>query len=158
MARCHMLIDYWLSWQTVIGQYCSTDLWPSSRALSPGLKGVGLLSKCKRVSKSGKELNGGQRIFEWKIFTQKGVCLWIIHSKRVDIAITKSVITNFRAFYHSKMCCLAVNSLKEWKFTHILSSGWRRSLQMDCPSIIRPYAGNQTKISIFYSLNRHNSS
>ncbi len=41
-----------------------------------------LLSKCKRVGKSGKELNAGQHIFEWKIFTQKGVSLWNIHSKK----------------------------------------------------------------------------
>ncbi len=34
-----------------------------------------VLSKCKRVEKSGKELNVGQHIFEWKLFTQKGVSL-----------------------------------------------------------------------------------
>ncbi len=34
-----------------------------------------------------------------------------------QLAITKSVITHFRVFYHSKSCCPAFNSLKEWKFT-----------------------------------------
>ena len=42
-----------------------------------------ILSKCKRVEKSGKELNAGQHIFKWKMFTQKGVSLWIIHSKKI---------------------------------------------------------------------------
>ncbi len=27
------------------------------------------------------ELSSGQHLFKWKIFTQKGVCLWIIQSK-----------------------------------------------------------------------------
>ena len=42
---------------------------------------VRLLSKCKQLEMSGKELNAGQHLIEWKIFTQK----------RDDIAITKSV-------------------------------------------------------------------
>ncbi len=84
-------------------------------------KMVHLLSKCKRMETSGKELNAGQHIFEWLIFTQKGVCLWIIQSKE----LTKEVITHFRVFYHSKMCCPAFNSLKEWKVTRLhLESGW----------------------------------
>ncbi len=41
-----------------------------------------IFSKCKQVEKSGKELNKGQHIFEWKFFTQKGVSQWIIHSKK----------------------------------------------------------------------------
>ncbi len=37
--------------------------------------------------------------------------------KRVDIVIAKSVITDhFSVFYHSKLCCPAFHSLKEWKF------------------------------------------
>ncbi len=35
----------------------------------------------KRVETSNNELNAEQHIFEWKIFTQKGVRLWIIHSQ-----------------------------------------------------------------------------
>ena len=43
----------------------------------PGvLQGLKLLSKCTLTSgNDGKELNAGQYIFEWKIFTQKGVYL-----------------------------------------------------------------------------------
>ena len=54
---------------------------------------------------SGKfSLNKKECVYE--LFTQK----------RVDIVITKSVITQFRVSYHSKSCCPAFNSLKEWKF------------------------------------------
>ena len=42
-----------------------------------------------------KELNAGQQIFEWKIFTEKECVYGIITQKRDDIAITKAVITNW---------------------------------------------------------------
>ncbi len=51
-------------------------------------------------------------------FSLKKECIYeLFAQKRVDIAITKSVITHFRVFYHSKLCCPAFNSLKEWKVT-----------------------------------------
>ena len=60
-------------------------------------------------------------------FSIKNCVYELFIQKRVDIAITKSVITHFRLFYHSQMCCPAFNSLKEWKFTRLhleSSSTW----------------------------------
>ena len=83
-----------------------------------------------------KELNAGQHIFEWKFFTEKGV-YELFYQKRVDIVITKSVITHFRVFYYSKSCRPAFNSLKEWKFTllhlrrHFFSGRFMKNFRFD---------------------------
>ena len=62
-----------------------------------------LLSKCKRMETSGRELNTGYHIFIWKFFTQKGVyCLWIIHSKKRWYCDHKISNHFLREFHYSK--------------------------------------------------------
>ncbi len=65
------------------------------------------VNEWKRVVSSGKFSLKKEAVYE------------LFNQKRADIAITKSVITHFRVFYHSKMCCPVFNSLKEWKFTRL---------------------------------------
>ena len=83
-----------------------------------------LLSKYKTSGKSGnllekewRELNAGQSVLEWKIFTQKWVWKLIFTLKRVEDCHQKSPFTPFRVFFHSKTYCPAFNSYKEWKST-----------------------------------------
>ncbi len=58
------------------------------------------------------ELNAGQHPLECLIFTQKEYVSELFNQERIDIAITKLVITHFRVFRHSKSCCLAFCSTK----------------------------------------------
>ena len=70
-----------------------------------------------------------QDLFEWKIFTQKGLCLVTVYElftlKRYALLSPNHVITHFRVFYHSKSC-RGFNSFKEWKLTlsHLESMAW----------------------------------
>ncbi len=70
-----------------------------------------VLSKCKRMKTSGKELTQDNTFWVGNFHSKTSVSI------KVDIAITKSVIIDFRVFDPSKSCFPAFNSLNEWKFT-----------------------------------------
>ena len=96
------------------------------------LESVDLLSKCKMSGKSGnllekewRELNAGQSVLEWNIFTLKWVWKLFFNLKRVEDCHQKSPFTPFRVLLHSKTYCPAFNSYKEWKSTLLhLESSW----------------------------------
>ena len=67
------------------------------------------------LEKEWRELNAGQSVLEWKVFTLKWVWKLIFTLKRVEHCHQKSPFTPFRVCFHSKTHCPALNSYKEWK-------------------------------------------